>query len=63
MPYLDEFENLNFKTTPPVAELEIGEADTLPGPHNLEGWPGYRRNDPQIPVPDSQFGDIILDPM
>ena len=41
VPYLDESENLNIETTPLVAGLEIGEADTLPGPQNSEGWPGY----------------------
>lgn len=39
-PYVDEFENSNVETTPAVSGLKIDEADTLPGPHDSDSWPG-----------------------
>ena len=59
---VDEIESASPEAIPAPCGLEAGGVAVLPGPGNLEGWPGFERNSGSVLIPDARFGDNINGP-
>jgi len=55
----DEIGSLSIGTTPAPGEVEISEIAVLLEPRRLAGCLGFKRNDPNVAIPDVRFGDHI----
>jgi len=58
----DEIESSSTEIILAPCGLEAGGVAVLPGPGNLEGWPGFERNSGSVLIPDARFEDNINGP-
>jgi len=59
---VDEIKSASSEVIPAPCGLEAGGVAVLPGPGNLEGWPGFEQNSGSVAIPDARFGDNINGP-